>query len=392
MPGPLHGMKLLDFTTLLPGPFATLALADMGAEVICIKEPGRPEVDELTDMDLVGGLGPLAAWLGRGKRSIHLDLKRPGGRQVIRRLLKTHNILVEQFRPGVMARLGLSWEDLRQDFPGLVYCSLTGYGQDGPMADRAGHDINYLSQSGLMGHSGRRDQGPVLTGMQIADVASGSYGVVMAVLAAAIHRMKTGQGQHLDVSMTDGVVVFNAMAAARYLTSGQGAGRESWQLNGGSIYDFYECADGGYISFGGLEPKFSAAFFKNIGLPQLAEGGISPQNKEQARALVAERIKEKSRDEWTQVFSQVDACVEPVLGLAEALESDLSKARSWVQEIEQSGGGTMRQLGLPLKFSATPPEYGLVGEPAGAHTKEIMAEAGYSPDQIEQLEQDGLFG
>jgi alpha-methylacyl-CoA racemase len=392
MPGPLHGMKILDFTTLLPGPFATLALADMGAEVICIKAPGRAEVDELMGMEPVGGLGPIGAWLGRGKRSIHLNLKHPESLQVIRRLLTTHDILVEQFRPGVMARLGLGWDDLRQDFPNLIYCSLTGYGQDGPMADRAGHDINYLSRSGLMGHSGRRDQGPVLAGMQIADVASGSYGVVIAVLAAVVHRMQTGQGQHLDVSMTDGSVVFNAMAAACYLSGGQDAGRESWQLNGGSIYDFYECADGGYISFGGLEPKFSAAFFEAVGLPQLAEGGVSLQDQQQAKALVAERIKEKTRDEWSQVFKRVDACVEPVLGLAEALESDLAKARGWVQEIKKPDGDAERQLGLPLRFSATPPEYGTAGEPAGTHTKLIMAEAGYSPAEIHQLEQDGLFG
>jgi alpha-methylacyl-CoA racemase len=392
MPGPLHGMKILDFSTLLPGPFATLALADMGAEVVCIKAPGRAEVDELMGLESVGGLGPIGAWLGRGKRSIHLNLKHPDGLQVIRRLLTTHDILVEQFRPGVMARLGLGWDDLQEDFPKLIYCSLTGYGQDGAMADRAGHDINYLSRSGLMGHSGQRDQGPVLSGMQIADVASGSYGVVIAVLAALVHRMQTGQGQHLDVSMTDGSAVFNAMAAACYLANGKDASRESWQLNGGSVYDFYECADGGYISFGGLEPQFSAAFFEAIGLSQLAEGRVSPQNQEQAKALVAERIKEKTRDEWTQVFSRVDACVEPVLGLAEALESDLAKQRAWVQEVPRLGGGMARQLGLPLKFSATPPEYGPAGEPAGTHSKEIMAEAGYSPADIHQLEQSGLFG
>jgi alpha-methylacyl-CoA racemase len=392
MPGPLHGLKILDFTTLLPGPFATLTLADMGAEVICIKAPGRAEVDELSGIGQAGGTGPLEAWLGRGKRSINLNLKHPKGRKVIQRLLTTHDILVEQFRPGVMARLGLGWDELREDFPNLIYCSLTGYGQDGPLIDRAGHDINYLSRSGLMGHSGRRDHGPTLTGMQIADVASGSYGVVISVLAAAVHRLQTGEGQHLDVSMTDGAVVFNAMAAARYLESGQDSGRESWQLNGGSIYDFYECADGGHISFGGLEPKFSAAFFEAIGLPQLAEGGVNPPNLDQAKALVAERIKEKTRDEWAQVFSQTDACAEPVLGLAEALESDLAKARGWVQEVARSESGTVRQLGLPLKFSATPPEYGQTGEPAGTHTKEVMAEAGYSPEEISEREQDGLFG
>ncbi len=311
---------------------------------------------------------------------------------MIERLLDTHDVLVEQFRPGVMTRLRLGWDELKEQFPNLIYCSLTGYGQSGPMAQQAGHDINYLARSGLMGHSGRRDEGPTLTGMQIADVAAGSYGMVTAVLAAVIHRMKTGQGQHLDVSMTDGSMVFNAMAAARYLADGQEAERESWQLNGGSLYDFYQCADGGFISFGGLEPKFSAAFLQAIGLPELMEGGVMPPNLAQAKARVAQRIKEKTRDQWTEVFSRVDACAEPVLGLAEALESDLAKARGWVQEVARPDGGTVRQLGLPLKFSATPPSYSSAGDAAGAHTKDIMRELGYSSTEIEKLGRGGLFG
>lgn len=393
MAGPLDGLKVLDFTALLPGPFATLALADMGAEVVCIKAPGRAEIDVLTEIGPESGApGPLEAWLGRGKRSMHLNLKHSQGRQVAERLLKTHDILVEQFRPGVMARLGLGWDYLREHFPHLIYCSLTGYGQDGPMAHRAGHDINYLARSGLMGHSGRRDLGPTLTGMQIADLAAGANGVVTSILAAVIHRMKTGQGQHLDVSMTDGAMVFNAMAAAQYLTNGQEEERETWQLNGGSLYDFYECADSGFIAFGGLEPKFSAAFFEAIGLPELIQGGVMPDDLAQAKALVAGRIKEKPRAHWSELFSKVDACVEPVLGLAEALDGEQAQARGLVQEVTRPGGGMARQLGLPLKFSATPPSYGKAGGAAGAHTKEVMSELGYSASEIEEYGRDGLFG
>lgn len=397
MAGPLFGLKVLDFTTLLPGPYATLALADMGAEVVCIKAPGRADIDELSEIGPEGGgRVPLEAWLGRGKRSMQLDLKHLQGRRVIERLLETHDILVEQFRPGVMTRLGLGWDELKERFPHLIYCSLTGYGQDGPLADRAGHDINYLARSGLMGHSGRRDIGPVLTGMQIADVAAGSHGVVISILAAVIHRMHTGQGQHLDVSMTDGSLVFNAMAAAQYLDSGKEEGRETWQLNGGSLYDFYECADGGYISFGGLEPKFFVAFLQAIGLPELIPGGLMPDDLERAKALVAGRIKQKTRDQWAEVFAGVDACAEPVLGLAEALDSEHAKARGLVWEIARTGGGTVRQLGLPLKFSATPPDYaqagGQAGAAAGAHTREIMRELGYGDTEIAELDADGLFG
>jgi crotonobetainyl-CoA:carnitine CoA-transferase CaiB-like acyl-CoA transferase len=204
--------------------------------------------------------------------------------------------------------------------------------------------------------------------------------------------MNTGQGQHLDISMTDGAVAFNAMAAAQYLAEGREAGRETWQLNGGSVYDFYECADGGFISFGGLEPKFNAAFFNAIGLPDLIPGGVMPADLSRVKGLVAGRIKEKTRDEWAEVFSKVDACVEPVLSLAEALESDLARSRGWVREVAKPGGGSARQLGLPFKFSATPPSYGQIGSVAGAHSREIMSELGYGDREIAELEADGLFG
>jgi len=391
MAGPLKGLKVLDFSTLLPGPFATLVMADLGAEVLCVKAPRRKETRELTGSE-ASAAEPVAAWLGRGKRSMVLDLKHPKGKEIVLGLLQKHDVFIEQFRPGVMDRLGLGWEALREKFPGLIYCSLTGYGQSGPLAHRAGHDINYLALSGLMSHSGRRDQGPTLTGMQIADLASGAMGLLVAVLAAALHRQTSGRGQRLDLSMTDGAMWFNAVAAASYLAGGREYGREDWLLNGGSLYDFYQCADGGYMSFGSLEPRFSAAALEALGLPELAEGGISPSDLAGAKQKVAERFKSKTRNHWRRVFSELDVCVEPVLGLAEALEGEQAQARGLVQEVALAGGGKARQLGLPFKFSVTPPAYGEAGHAAGAHTHAVMAELGYSRDQVLALERDGLFG
>ena len=212
MAGPLQGLKILDFTTLLPGPYATLMLADMGAEVLRVVSGTRLDLTTLLP-PFVGkeNISAILAYLGRGKKSLTLNLKDLRALKIVHQLLGEYDIVIEQFRPGVMAKFGLDYPVLKERHPGLIYCSLTGYGQTGPMADRAGHDINYLARSGLMAYSGREETGPLLTGMQIADIAAGSNNSVIGILAAVIHRQQTGEGQYLDVAMTDGVMAFNAM-------------------------------------------------------------------------------------------------------------------------------------------------------------------------------------
>ena len=261
MAGPLKGLKILDFTTLLPGPYATMTLADLGADVLRIVSGTRPDLAAFLPPFLPGtDLSCAIAYLGRGKRCMALNLKDPRAVAIVRRLVADYDIVIEQFRPGVMAKLGLDYETLKEANPALIYCSLTGYGQTGPMKNRAGHDINYLARSGIISYSGRKASGPCLTGIQIADVASGSNNSVIGILAAVVHRQTTGQGQHVDVSMTDGAVAFNALSAAAYLVDGIETCCEEGVLNGGSLYDFYETKDGEFLSFGGLEPQFFAAF------------------------------------------------------------------------------------------------------------------------------------
>ena len=392
MAGPLHGLKVLDFTTLLPGPFATLVLADLGADVLRVVSGSRPDLTALMPPFIPGTqVSANLAYLGRNKRSLTLNLKHPRAREVLDRLLQDYDILVEQFRPGVMARLGLDYDSLSRVNPRLIYCSLTGYGQDGPLRDRAGHDINYLSLAGLMAHSGRREGGPVLTGTQIADLAAGSYGVVIAVLAAVIHRSTSGQGQYLDVAMTDGVVPLNALAATAFLVDGREPRREGWLLNGGSLYDFYQTADGEYLSFGGLEPKFFDAFCRAIGRPDLSAGSVAPLELERVKAEVREIMRGKTLAEWLEVFKGVDACLEPVLSLGQALEQPQARARGWVVEVPGPEGRKVRQLAQPFKFSRTPPQYRWAGEPVGTHTRRVMTELGYGEAEIEELERDGLF-
>ena len=392
MTGPLAGLKILDFTTLLPGPFATMTLADLGAEVLSVISGSRPDLVSYMPPFIPGPkLSAAAAYLGRGKRSLLLNLKDPRAVDIVDRLLATHDILIEQFRPGVMAKFGLSYATLREKHPSIIYCSLTGYGQTGPMKDRAGHDINYLARSGLMGSAGRRDTGPTLMSMQIADVASGSYNSIIAILAAVIHRLKNGVGQHLDISMTDGAMAFNAMMAAACLVTGESLGREEFFLNGGALYDFYETADGEYLSFGGLEPQFFSAFCQAIERPDLIPGSVAPPDCARVKEDIREIIQSRTRVEWEAVFAATDACVEPVLSLAEALNSELARDRGMVVDVPLPDGGTIRQLAHPIKYSATPPAYSRTGVAAGTHNNDVLREIGFTADEIEVFEKTGLF-
>ncbi len=392
MPGPLKRLKILDFTTLLPGPFATMNLADLGAEVLRVISGSRPDMAVFAPPFLSGTeISFTVPYMQRGKRCMTLNLKDPRAVQIVHQLISEYDILIEQFRPGVMAKFGLDYESLKKINPAIIYCSLTGYGQDSPMSGKAGHDINYLARSGLMSYSGKKNTGPSLMGMQIADIASGSYNAIIGILAAVVCRNETGKGQYIDISMTDGAIAFNAMVGGAFLVDNEEPGREGFLLNGGSLYDFYETNDGKYISFGGIEPQFFAAFCQTIGRPDLIESGVAPQNLEEVKQEVRDIILTKTRDEWMDIFDNTDACVEPVLSLSEALNDPHTEKRNMVVELDLPWGGKMRQLANPIKFSGTPQEYGKAGMPAGTHTKEILRELRYTDGDIDELEKGGLF-
>ncbi|CAI8760700.1 alpha-methylacyl-CoA racemase [Pseudomonas sp. IT-P253] len=386
MLGPLASLKVLDFSTLLPGPFASLLLADMGAEVLRIESPTR--------MDLLRVLPPhdrgvsvSHAYLNRNKRSLALDLKQPEALEVVKQLLKDHDIVLEQFRPGVMERLGLGYEALKAINPKLIYVSITGYGQTGPYKDRAGHDINYLALAGLASYTGRADSGPLPLGMQVADIAGGSLHGVIGLLAAVIARQHTGQGQHLDVSMTDCAFSLNAMAGAGYLACGEEPGREEQMLNGGSFYDYYRSRDGRWLSVGSLEPAFMQQLCTALGRPELAAQGLSPKP-EQQQALKNELKIEFERHDFAELctlFAGVDACVEPVLSVGEAVRHPHLKARALVTEVPWGDGTTQAQMACPLKFSAGLPEPRHTGAAVGEHTDQVLGELGFSAERIAEL-------
>ena len=392
MQGPLASLKVLDFSTLLPGPFASLLLADMGAEVLRIESPTR--------MDLLRVLPPhdhgvsaSHAYLNRNKRSLALDLKRPEALEVIRQLLQDHDIVLEQFRPGVMERLGLGYEALKAINPRLIYVSITGYGQTGPYKDRAGHDINYLALAGLASQTGRRDQGPLPLGIQAADIAGGSLHGVIGLLAAVIARQHSGQGQHLDISMTDCVFSLNAMAGAGYLACGVEPGMEQQVLNGGSFYDYYRSRDGRWLSVGSLEPVFMQQLCQALGRPELAVQGLSPLPEQQRALKQALQIEFEKHDfaELCQLFAGLDACVEPVLSLAEAVEHPQLQARQLVSQVPREDGSLQAQMACPLKFSEGLPEPRHIGARLGAHSDQVLAELGYSAERIEALRRNQVI-
>ena len=395
MSGAIKDLKILDFTTLLPGPYATMVLADMGADVIRIVSGGsRPDpVDSLPPLIPGTNLSALSAQLGRNKKRMNLNLKDPRALKIIHQLLVEYDIVIEQFRPGVMANLKLDYESLKVINPKVIYCSITGYGQTGPMRDRAGHDINYIALSGIASYSGKKESGPALNGIQIADVASGSNNSVIGILAAVIYRQNTGKGQHIDISMTDGMMAFNAnIEGAAILVHGKEPKREGTLLNGGSLYDYYETKDGRYISFGGFEPKFFTTFCHTIGRPDLIAGGLAPKDCAKIKAIVKEIIKTKSRDEWRALFNATDACVEPVLTLSEALGSPHALERGMIVEVPGPNGKIVKQIANPIKFSESPPEYRHVGlSDAKANTKDIMRSLGYTEIDFEEFLQTGLF-
>ncbi|MDR1831371.1 MAG: CoA transferase [Fusobacteriaceae bacterium] len=379
----LQNLKILDFSTLLPGPLATMHLGDLGAEVLRVTTGTRQDIlERQPPLIAENGCSAVTAQLNRNKRSILLNLREPEAVEIVKRLIQDYDILIEQFRPGVMKRLGLDYDTLSAIQPGLIYCSITGYGHGNSMSQRAGHDINYLALGGVSGYSGTGDMAPQLTGIQIADLAGGSCNAIIGILAAVIHRMETGKGQFIDISMTDGVMALNAIEGAACLVTGQAPKPGAALLNGGTIYDNYATKDGKTVSFGGLEEKFKREFCKRLGHDEWADSNIEgdPAVKAEIRAI----IKGKTLAEWKTLMADADCCFEPVLDLNEVFESRLARERQMVVDVPVEGGGTVRQIGSPFKFSETPASYVHAGRAASlGETREVLRGFSYTDAEID---------
>ena len=392
MSGALDGVRVLDLSRLLPGGFCSLLLADFGADVLKVEDTGMGDyirwATPYHDGASESARSALFLALNRGKRSVRVNLKEERGREVLLRLVREHDVLLESFRPGVLDRLGVGYERLKQENPGLVYCAITGYGQDGPNAQRSGHDMNYLGLGGLLGLSGERGGPPVQAAGQIADLGGGALMAAFGVMAALRERERSGEGQLVDVSMFDGALSWLALVAARYLCDGEVPGRGGLELAGGLIcYRPYECRDG-WVTLGALEPKFWAAWCRGVGREDLVERQFEPLGSG-AHAEVQRIFAGRTRDEWREFASHHDCCLEPVLDLDEALDSELVRAREMVVEMDQPGTDGVRLLGVPVKLSRTPGAPAGPGPALGEHTHEVLRGLGYEAHEVAALEEAG---
>jgi alpha-methylacyl-CoA racemase len=388
----LAGIRVLDLSRLLPGGFCSLLLADFGAEVLKVEDTGMGDYVRWSPPhhkgahDSAGSALFLA--LNRGKRSIRLNLKEEAGREVLLKLVREYDVLLESFRPGVMDRLGVGYERLREANPRLVYCAITGYGQSGPYTGRSGHDMNYLGLNGLLGLTGEAGGPPVQSAGQIADIGGGALMGAFGILAALRERDRSGEGQLVDVSMFDGSLAWLAMVAAARLSGGAPASRGDLELAGRLIcYRPYACSDG-WVTLGALEPKFWQAWCRGVGREDLVEKQFERPGSE-AHAEVERIFLERTRAEWHEFAEEHDCCLEPVLDLDEALDSELVRARQMVVELDQPGTDGVKLLGVPVKMSRTPGAPAGPGPALGEHTNEVLAGLGYSEEEIAALKESG---
>jgi len=393
---PLAGLRVLDLSRLLPGPFCSLLLADFGADVIKVEDTGMGDYVRWSPPYYDGApettRSALFLALNRNKRSIRINLKSEAGMAVLLRLVHNADVLIESFRPGVLDRLGVGYERLRQENPALVYCAISGYGQDGPNRDRSGHDMNYLGLNGILGLTGETGGPPVQAAAQIADIGGGSLMAAVGIMVALRERERSGEGQLVDCSMFDGALSWLAMVAGEAFASGHGARRGELPLAGRFVcYRPYQCADG-WVSLGALEPKFWSAWCEGVGRSELIPGQFDPPGSP-THAAVQAIFAQRTREQWRTFASEHDCCLEPVLELDEVLDSELVRAREMVVAIDQPGvTDPVRQLGLPIKLSRTPGDTGRApGPELGEHTDEVLAAAGYDAAEIAQLHSDGAI-
>jgi alpha-methylacyl-CoA racemase len=400
---PLAGIRVLDLSRLLPGGFCSLLLADFGADVLKVEDTGMgdyvrwspPYVDGADE----SAKSALFLSLNRNKRSIRLDLKNERGREALLRLVAEHDVVLESFRPGVLDRLGVGYERMREVNPGIVYCAISGYGQSGPKREASGHDMNYLGLVGLLGLTGERGGEPVQAAGQIADLGGGALMAAFGIMAALCERdgapardgrgparAGSGEGQIVDVSMADGALSWLAMVAAAHFAEGSVPHRGDLPLAGSLIcYRPYECADG-WVTLGALEPKFWQAFCGGVGREDLIDKQFERPGSDahaEVQAIFAGRL----RAEWESFAHEHDCCLEPILDLDEALRSELVRAREMVVEIDQPGASSpVRQLGIPVKLTRTPGSHArLPGPTIGEHTEQALRAAGYSAEEIAEL-------
>lgn len=397
MAAPLDGIKVLDLTRLAPGPFCTMILGDLGAEVIKIEEPGPPGGRRAQQAGAAGvklptggfGSSPYNA-LNRNKKSLGLNLKSPAGKQIYLRLAQRADIVVEEFRPGVAKRLGIDYETLSVRNPALIYCAVTGYGQDGPCRDVVGHDLNYIGTAGVLSILGRKGEPPTIPHNLLADYAGGGMHGAIGILAALVARQSTGRGQYVDISMLDGTIALLAQTFSTFFATGRAPLRGETMLDGGiPNYNFYRAKDGKYVTIAALEPWFFANLCKALGREDLIEHEFNPAKRDEIRSCFEAAFLTRTRDEWFDLLSKTDVCVGRMLDFEEVADDPQVRSRGMIVELDAPGGEKVRQVGVSVKLSSTPGAIRSLAPTLGQHTDEILGALGYPPETIARWRQEG---
>jgi alpha-methylacyl-CoA racemase len=389
--GPLEGVSIIDFTRLLPGPMATMLLADMGADVIKVEDPDSPDYVRFFE-PMIGRNSAYYYALNRNKRSLAVNFLSTQGKEILTALIKKADVLIEQYRPGVMAKFGLSYEVLKTINPRLIYISITGYGQESALSQAAGHDLNYIAIAGALGITGYENGEPVIPGFQLADIAGGSYMAMTAVTAALYKREKTGHGEWLDIAMTDSVLPFIALPYAEAQLADKHSGRGKFQLSGGQAnYNIYKCSDGKYVAMGSLEPKFWNKVCERLGKKEWQEKITGDeQTQMQVRDELRKIFLTKTRDEWCTLFAEDDACITPVNEIDEIGNDAYLNERKLFIDFEVAGK-KIKTIAQPVKYASAA---GAAHWPApllGEDTRAILSGLGHTDENIHRLIKENII-
>ena len=372
--GALSDITVIDLSRLLPGPYCSMILADHGARVIAVESK-----QFMSD-------GLYFNTINRNKEHLSLNLKSEKGKQIFLRLIESADVMLEGFRPGVVDRLGVDYESMRKVNPRIIYCSITGYGQDGPFRDRVGHDVNYLSYAGVLNLIGEPDRPPSIPGIQIADIAAGGMNAAIGILLALFAREKTGRGQYIDISMTDGMVGFLPVALFFQQLTGQDPRRSDTPLSHRyACYNTYETADGRCLSIGAVENRFWKTLCEHFAVPQYAALQYDDSHREEILDFMRLTFKKKTLDEWDAELANLEICWGKVQSFSEMLADPLFRERKMILEVEGKAGQEKTVIGVPVKLSETPGSIRSAAVDFGESTTSILKELGYSEKEIREF-------
>ncbi|MCF8111727.1 MAG: CoA transferase [Desulfobacteraceae bacterium] len=378
--GALSGITVLDLSRLLPGPYASMILADHGARVICM-EDRRFEAEVFKNNTV-----------NRGKEHMTLNLKSNEGKEIFFRLAESADVVLEGFRPGVTARLGVDYQSVNSVNPGIVYCSITGYGQSGPYSGFVGHDANYLSVAGVLDLIGEAEGRPVIPGIQVADMAGGGMNAVIGIMLALYNREKTGKGQYIDISMTDGSMSFLSLAVSLQQATGRQPRRgDSYLSHRYACYNTYETADSRYLSIGAVENRFWKNLCEYFEVPEYTPLQYDDERREEILEFFRHKFLSRPLSYWKKALAGLEICWAPVQSLLEALKDPCLANREMVVELSGEGGKSLKVLGAPVKLSENPPRVKGMPPGFGKDTRPILKQFGYTDEQIDLLAEKGVI-